>query len=71
MAEKRPVKPASLRRALKFLLGAETGDESIELALEKLISEGVVLIAATGDVTYPGLSGMGRRSPVDTSGAAG
>lgn len=71
MPEKRPVKPASLRRALKFLLGAETGDESIELALEKLISEGVVLIAATGDVTYPGLSGRGRRSPVDTSGAAG
>jgi NTP pyrophosphatase (non-canonical NTP hydrolase) len=56
MGAKRPVKPASLRRALKSLLGAETGDESIEVALGKLITDGVVLLSATSDVSYPGFA---------------
>jgi hypothetical protein len=56
MGEKRPVKAASLRRALKSFLGAETGDESIELALGKLIADGVVLLGKTSDVSYPGFA---------------
>ena len=54
MGGKRPVKPASLRRALKSFLAAETGDRSIELALEGLIASGVVAIGAKSNVTYPG-----------------
>lgn len=53
MGDKRPGKPSSLRRALKSLLGAETGDESIEVALGKLIAAGVVAIDASSGVTYP------------------
>jgi hypothetical protein len=53
MGVKRPVKPASLRRALKSFLGAETGDRSIEAALDKLIAAGVVSLGAKSDVTYP------------------
>ncbi|MDP3619410.1 MAG: PIN domain-containing protein [Ramlibacter sp.] len=54
MGKKRPVKSASLRRALKSFMGADTGDESIELALGQLIAEGVVVISARSDVEYPG-----------------
>lgn len=53
MGDKRPGKPSSLRRALKSLLGAETGAESIEVALGKLIAAGVVAIDASSGVTYP------------------
>jgi hypothetical protein len=53
MGDKRPVKPASLRRALKSFLGAETGEEAIEVALGKLIAAGVVSLGATSDVSYP------------------
>ena len=53
MGDKRPGKPSSLRRALKSLLGAETGHESIEVALGKLIAAGVVAIDASSGVTYP------------------
>ena len=53
MGDKRPVKPASLRRALKSFLAAETGDVAIEVALGKLIAAGVVAIGAQSDVTYP------------------
>jgi NTP pyrophosphatase (non-canonical NTP hydrolase) len=56
MGKKRPVKPASLRRALKSFLGADTGDKSIEVALDKLIADGVVLIGTTSDVSYPGFA---------------
>jgi NTP pyrophosphatase (non-canonical NTP hydrolase) len=56
MGDKRPVKPASLRRALKSFLGAETGDQSIEVALDKLIAAGVVILGAKSDVSYPGFA---------------
>ncbi len=53
MGDKRPVKPASLRRALKSFLGAETADQSIEVALGNLFAAGVASVGAKGDVTYP------------------
>lgn len=56
LGDKRPVKPASLRRALKSFLGAQTAHESIEVALGELIANGVVRLGATGDVSYPGFA---------------
>lgn len=56
MGEKRPMKPASLRRALKSFLGADTGDASIEVALGKLIAAGVVALGEKSDVRYPGFA---------------
>jgi len=49
----RPTKPAALRRLLKSLLAAETGDASIEVALGKLVAAGTVVINAESDVKYP------------------
>jgi hypothetical protein len=49
----RPTKPAALRRLLKSLLAAETGDASIEVALDKLVAAGTVVIKADSDVRYP------------------
>jgi hypothetical protein len=54
MGDKRPVKPASLRRALKSFLAAEIGDVAIEVALGKLVAAGVVVIGAGSEVSYPG-----------------
>ena len=56
MGSKRPVKAASLRRALKSFLGAETDDESIENALRKLIAIGVVAVDVAHGVFYPGFA---------------
>lgn len=53
MGRGRPTRPASLRRLLKSLLVAETGDASIEMALGKLVSAGIVAIGAGSEVTYP------------------
>ena len=53
MGDKRPVKVASLRRALKPLLGAAASDEAIATALNNLIATGVVAIGPTGGATYP------------------
>ena len=53
MGDKRPGKQASLRRALKPLLGAAASDESIEVALHNLMARSVVAIGASGVVTYP------------------
>lgn len=63
MGDKRPVKPASLRRALKSFLGAETADDSIEVALGKLIAAGVVAVSAANGVSYPRFD-SGTRSDV-------
>lgn len=49
----RPTKPAALRRLLKSLLAAETGDASIEVAIDKLVAAGIVVINAESDVRYP------------------
>lgn len=54
MGDKRPVKPASLRRTLKSFLAAETGDVAIEVALGKLVAAGVVAIGVGSEVSYPG-----------------
>ena len=53
MGDKRPSKQASLRRALKPLLGSAASDESIEVALRNLMARSVVAIGASGFVTYP------------------
>jgi NTP pyrophosphatase (non-canonical NTP hydrolase) len=49
----RPTKPAALRRLLKSLLAAETGDAAIEVALDKLVAAGTVVIDAESEVRYP------------------
>ena len=54
MGAKRPVKAASLRRALKSFLGTEAGDTWIEVALAGLIADGVVLLGEKSNVSYPG-----------------
>jgi NTP pyrophosphatase (non-canonical NTP hydrolase) len=55
MGAKRPAKAASLRRALKSFLAAEAGDQVIEVALEGLVSAGMVAVGSRSDVSYPGL----------------
>jgi NTP pyrophosphatase (non-canonical NTP hydrolase) len=72
MNDKRPAKAASLRRTLKSFLGVETGDESIEVALDKLIAGGVIALSAKGDVSYPGIATVGvcvgaQREPCEPS----
>lgn len=62
----RPTKPVSLRRLLKSLLAAETGDASIEAAFGKLVSSGVVAVGTGSEVTYPAFDlqqGAGPTSP--------
>ncbi len=51
----RPTKSASLREVLRSLLGGQTSDDAIKLALDKLIAAGVVALGKTNDLTYPGL----------------
>ena len=53
MGDKRPVRQASLRRALKPLLGTAASDVSIEVALNNLVAQGVVAVGPTGAVSYP------------------
>ena len=64
MGDKRPVKSASLRRALKSFLAAETGDVAIEAALGKLVAAGVVAIGAGSEVIYPGFDRPVGSGPV-------
>ena len=63
MGDKRPGKQASLRRALKPLLGAAASDESIEVALRNLMARSVVAIGASGVVTYPQFGKTVEASP--------
>ncbi|MBE2243355.1 MAG: nucleotide pyrophosphohydrolase [Burkholderiaceae bacterium] len=63
MGDKRPGKQASLRRALKPLLGASASDESIEVALRNLVARSVVAIGASGVVTYPQFGKAVEASP--------
>ena len=53
MGDKRPVRQASLRRALKPLLGTAASDVSIEKVLNSLVAQGVVAVGPTGAVSYP------------------
>lgn len=62
----RPTKPAALRRLLKSLLAAETGDASIEVALGMLIAAGTVVINPGSEVNYPlfeSAAGAGAGAP--------
>lgn len=63
MGHKRPGKQASLRRALKPLLGTAASDESIEVALRNLVARSVVAIGASGVVTYPQFGKAVEASP--------
>jgi NTP pyrophosphatase (non-canonical NTP hydrolase) len=66
MGANRPTKPASLRRLLKSLLAAETGDAAIEVAFGKLVASGVVAVGTGSEVTYPAFDlqrGTGSTSP--------
>ena len=56
---RRPTKPAALRRLLKSLLAAGTGDASIEAALDNLVAAGIVSIDAASSVTYPAFDASG------------
>ncbi|CAN5497208.1 hypothetical protein BH11PSE9_BH11PSE9_02010 [soil metagenome] len=53
MGDNRPAKQASLRRATKPILGVDVSDESIAMLVDKLIAAEVVVIDASGVVTYP------------------
>jgi NTP pyrophosphatase (non-canonical NTP hydrolase) len=53
MGDKRPTKPASLWRSLKSFLGAGSTEESVEVALARLIEEGVVRVDSVKGASYP------------------
>ncbi|MGE0370921.1 MAG: nucleotide pyrophosphohydrolase [Gammaproteobacteria bacterium] len=62
----RPTKAAALRRLLKSLLAAETGDASIEVALGKLVAAGTVVVTTGSEVKYPlfdPAAGVGAGTP--------
>jgi hypothetical protein len=53
MGGKRPTKPASLWRSLKSFLGASATEESVEVALARLIEDGVVKVDSVKGASYP------------------
>jgi len=53
MGAKRPTKPASLWRSLKSFLGADATEESVEVALARLIEDGVVKVDSVKGASYP------------------
>jgi hypothetical protein len=53
MGDKRPTKPASLWRSLKSFLGAGTAESSVEVALARLIEDGVVRVDSVKGASYP------------------
>jgi hypothetical protein len=53
MGGKRPTKPASLWRSLKSFLGAGVTEESVEVALARLIEDGVVKVDSVKGASYP------------------
>jgi NTP pyrophosphatase (non-canonical NTP hydrolase) len=53
MGDKRPTKPASLRRSLKSFLGAGATEESVEVVLARLIESGVVKVDSVKGASYP------------------
>ena len=53
MGDKRPTKPASLWRSLKSFLGAGATEASVEVALARLIEEGVVRVDSVKGASYP------------------
>ena len=53
MGDKRPTKPASLWRSLKSFLGAGAAESSVEVALARLIEDGVVNVDSVKGASYP------------------
>lgn len=53
MGDKRPTKPASLWRSLKSFLGVGATEEAVEVALARLIEEGVVKVDSVKGASYP------------------
>lgn len=53
MGDKRPTKPASLWRSLKSFLGVGATEESVEVALARLIEGGVVKVDSLKGASYP------------------
>jgi NTP pyrophosphatase (non-canonical NTP hydrolase) len=53
MGDKRPTKPASLWRSLKSFLGTGSTEEAVEVALARLIAEGVVKVDSEKGASYP------------------
>jgi hypothetical protein len=64
MEQQRPRKQASLRRALKPLLGNGVSEASIEMALSRLIEQGVVAVVPSGAVTYPKFAVDTKAGPI-------
>ena len=53
MGDKRPTKPPSLWRSLKSFLGVAATEESVEVALARLIEDVVVKVDAVMGASYP------------------
>lgn len=53
MGGKRPTQPASLWRSLKSFLGACSTEEAVEVALARLIADGVVKVDSGKGASYP------------------
>ena len=53
MGDKRPTKAASLWRSLKSFLGAGATEEAVEVALHRLIEDGVVKVDSVNGASYP------------------
>lgn len=53
MGDKRPAKPASLWRSLKSFLGIGATEEAVEVALARLIAQGVVKVDSVKGASYP------------------
>ena len=53
MGDKRPTKPASLWRSLNSFLGTEATEASVEIALARLIEDGVVKVDSVKGASYP------------------
>ncbi len=53
MGANRPPKLASLRRALKPMLGTLVSEQAIALSVERLLADGVIAIEPQGVVRYP------------------
>ena len=53
MGDKRPTKPVSLWRSLKSFLGLGATEEAVEVALARLIEDGVVKVDSVKGASYP------------------
>lgn len=58
MGDKRPTKPASLRRSLKSFLGVGSTDKAVEAALAGLVERGVVTVDPVKGALYPVFDGQ-------------